>query len=293
MNELTNNRVDIEFKPAELSINNFEELEAKVNQVADKYKDLAFTADDKKLAEQSRSELLVVRNGLDKKRKEVKKEYNKPLKEFESKVKSLVDTIDQPLNDIRDGLKEIEEGERLQRQSVLDQFIKGELKELDIELEELEQQPSWLNKSNFTSKGNLNTKTKEEVKAAIKALVQEKENRKKAETALIAFCEAVEVDPRGWLGQLDHKGVDKLIDEIKATLDKEELDKEEAEKNEIIDNIFAPVEQQPEFKERPRERVITLRVTQKEAERAVKLLNSQGYDARLQEEQLNIFEGIE
>lgn len=291
MNEMTTNKVSVEFKPATLEIQNFEELNKAVEQVAAKYDGLVFEAEDKKVAEASRSELLEVRNAIEDRRKAIKKEYNKPLKEFEENVKVLTGKIDKPLNDIREGLKIIEEGEREQRYSQIVKFIEEEIKDLEITFDEIEQSASWTNKGNFTTRGKLNSKTKNEIKDAISYHEREKVAKQKQESALVAFCEAVGVEAKGWLGQLEYKPVDEIIEQIKDTLeDEEEAQPEEVEEQPEA-NIFE--EEKPVFKEMPKPRVIHLRATQADAEKAIQLLLSQGFDARLEQEQLNIFDGIE
>ena len=100
------------YEPATLEMRKFEEMKQLVKGLADKYSGLAFTRADKKGAEEVRSKLLEVLAKFEKERKIIKKAYNEPLIAYESDLKGLKGLIGVPLNQNRDGLKEIKVAER-------------------------------------------------------------------------------------------------------------------------------------------------------------------------------------
>ena len=204
------------YEPATLEMHKFEEMKQLVQGFADKYSGLAFTRADKKGAEEVRSKLLEVRKKFEEERKLIKPVYNEPFIAYESKIKELNRLIDVPLNQIRDGLKEIEEAEREERVEALNKVLGIKLEGIGVEIAT---PATWLNKTMWTSKLNPSTKLNEEIDKAIADAVKEKEYREMQVKVLTEFCNAQSIDPAGWVSQLDHRNAMEVIDLI--NLDKE------------------------------------------------------------------------
>lgn len=231
-NELVeNSSFGLVYRPAELEMKNYDEMKDMVDGYAEKYRGLVFTRDEKGGATQARSELIMLRDAIDTERKNVKREYNKPLQAFENKIKTLTKMIDEPLNDIRDGLKVIDEAERAEREDALNRLLEEKLKGSNIAMDELERDERWLNKGNWTAKLKPTAKFEEEVNAAIDQVVKEKERKEAEKRVLIQFCEAQGIDPAGWLGQLEYRNAVEVIDLINLDRQrKEQLAKEQEQK---------------------------------------------------------------
>ncbi len=204
------------YEPATLEMRKFEEMKQLVKGLADKYSGLAFTRADKKGAEEVRSKLLEVLAKFEKERKIIKKAYNEPLIAYESDLKELKGLIDVPLNQIRDGLKEIEEAEREERVEALDKVLEIKLEGIGVEIAI---PATWLNKTMWTSKLKPTTKLNEEIDKMIADAVKEKEYREMQVKVLTEFCNAQDIDPAGWVSQLDHRNAMEVIDLI--NMDKE------------------------------------------------------------------------
>nr|WP_319218477.1 DUF1351 domain-containing protein [uncultured Trichococcus sp.] len=204
------------YEPATLEMHKFEEMKQLVQGLADKYKGLAFTRADKKGAEEVRSKLLEVIAKFEKERKIIKKAYNEPLIAYESDLKELKSLIEVPLNEIRDGLKEIEEAEREERVEALNKVLGIKLEGIGIEIVT---PANWLNKTMWTSKLNPSTKLNEEIDKAIADAVKEKKTREMQVDILTEFCNAQDIDPAGWVSQLDHRNAMEVIELI--NMDKE------------------------------------------------------------------------
>lgn len=214
-NELIeNSSFGLKYTPAVLKMERYEEMEEAVKAFADKYSGLVFTAAEKNGATEARSELIALQNSLEAERKNVKKEYNKPLQEFETKVKKLVDMIGEPLDDIRDGLKVIEEGERERREGALQSILTEMLKDSTVSIEQLEIPNSWMNKGNFTSKLKPTTKFEKELNQAIESKEREIEHKEAQKRILTNYCETKEIDPSGWLQQLNYRSATEIMDVI-------------------------------------------------------------------------------
>lgn len=223
-NELVEkNNFKMDFKPAVLEINNYDEMKDLVEGYSSKYQGLVFTKDDKSNATKARSELLALRNAIDDERKTVKRVYNEPFEDFENKVKALTSMIDEPLEDIRSGLKEIDDAEKEERQEALDAYLEAKSKEAGIEVSDMEESPRWLNKGMWTDKLEPRTELVQEVNKTIKEAVKEKEYHEVQVKVLTEFCKSQDIDPAGWVSQLEHRNAMEVIDLI--NLDKQRKEK--------------------------------------------------------------------
>lgn len=199
------------FEPATLQVNRFEEMKELVQGFADKYTNLVFTADEKKDAEEVRSKLIEIRDKFERERKIIKKAYNEPLDEYESKIKELNGMIDVPLSQIREGLKEIENAERELRAELLEEVLNEKYDGLNIEIESLS---TWTNKGMWTSKLKPTAKLNQEIDYAIDAAIKEKDRKESEIKILCEFCKAKDVDADGWISQLDFKSATEVMDLI-------------------------------------------------------------------------------
>lgn len=226
-NELIENKVYADFTPAQLEIMNYEELLTEVKKYAERYKGLVFDRDEKKGAEEARSELLSLHNALDEQRKRIKRVYNQPLSEFEGKIKELTAIINEPLNDIREGLKSIEEAERKEREDALNTLLESKCEEVGLTVDEVEQNHRWLNKTAWTSKLNPTAKLEAEIDNAVEQAVKENERKETEIRILTEFCKAQDIDSAGWVSQLEFKSAMEVIELI--NLERERKKKLEAE----------------------------------------------------------------
>lgn len=224
------NKLGTIYEPATLEVPNFEEMKAFVEQYAAKYTNLVFTNEDKKSAQEVRSELLEVQEKFEKERKIIKSAYNQPLNEYEKKIKELNDLIGVPLEQIRKGLKEIEAAEREARFESLKEVLDEKAEEYGIT--DIKAHSSWTNAGMWTSKLKPTAKLTKEIDASFAAAVREKEHREAEIKILNEFCKAKEIDPAGWVSQLDYKSAMEVIDLInldmkrRAEKEKERIENE-------------------------------------------------------------------
>lgn len=98
---------------------NFEELKCQLAESLELYTGLVVTEDGIKAAKEDRAKLNKLREALETKRKEVKKECMAPYTDFEAKVKELVGLIDQPIAAIDGQLKAFEEKRRAEKRAAI------------------------------------------------------------------------------------------------------------------------------------------------------------------------------
>lgn len=240
-NELTTERkVYLDFMPANLEMTNYNELLHEVEKYASRYKGLVFSRAEKQGANQARSELLALRNSIENERKEVKAVYNNPLKKFEADMKVLTDKIDEPLNEIREGLKIIEQVERDERLDALNKHLREKLDGTGIDLLEVEVDEKWLNKGNWTSRLKPVEKLDKELNFVVDQLVKDKEHKELEKQLVTKHCEQLGINPVGWIGQLEFKTATEVIAEIDNSLEKQE------EIENVIEHDLKPVMDVPE-----------------------------------------------
>lgn len=153
---------DLETLPKTIDFN-FEQLRDQLRSSIEIYSCMVVTEDGIKAAKEDRATLNKLREALESKRKEIKKQCMAPYTDFEAKVKELVQLVDQPIGAIDGQLREFEERRRAEKRSaVLDLYDEavGELREL------LPFDRVW--NENWYNKGATMKKIKEEIEAAVK-----------------------------------------------------------------------------------------------------------------------------
>ena len=134
--------------PAEIGFN-FDELEVELAARLEHYNHLIVTEDSIQEGKADLANLRKLREAIETRRKEVKKQWNQPIIDFEAKVKKLVTLIDAPVKVIDSQIKNFEEQEREQKRgkiaAVYEEIVPGNLTEI-IPLCRI-QDPRWLNKN--------------------------------------------------------------------------------------------------------------------------------------------------
>ena len=240
-NEVVENvrKVYLDFAPASIEITNYDELKNEVEKFSKRYTGIAFGRDEKKDAEEIRGRLIALRDALESERKEVKSVYNKPLKSFEDKIKDLTTLIDKPLNEIRDGLKQIDTHEKEERELALKTLLEAKLEHHGLSVDSFPIEAKWLNKGQWTSKMKATAKLESEIDKVIEDELKEIARYETEVKLLTSFCETANIEPAGWITQLEHRNAMEVIDLINLERErKKKLDEELAEKKKAHDEFL-------------------------------------------------------
>lgn len=134
--------------PAEIGFN-FEELEAELTERLHHYNTLVVTEDAIQDAKNDRANLRKLKDAIETRRKEVKREFERPYKEFEAKVKKLTALIDAPIAAIDGQVKSFEEQQRNQKLTEIEALYEELVPETISEIIPLSRilDQRWLNKS--------------------------------------------------------------------------------------------------------------------------------------------------
>lgn len=178
MNELTNVTDKLVFKPAEISFDDTD-IKRQLVELKSKYGDLVVSESNLKDSKRTATMLNGIANELDNARKSVKKEYNKPLKEFESKVNDVRDEVRELRQNIVDQVGVFEEKEKMKRKDAILTEIREEIapnyniSENELEKISSEFKSDWWEKKTYPKKQRL-----EEIATLFTQFNKEKEQRK-------------------------------------------------------------------------------------------------------------------
>ncbi|QXD12422.1 DUF1351 domain-containing protein [Lactiplantibacillus plantarum 2025] len=186
----------VDYQPVPIKINNLEGLQASIAQYVSRYSNLVITEDNVTDSKQVRAKLNKLKKALDNRRKEIKRNYNQPLREFETEVKKLEASIDMIIDPIDEGLGELEVQRREQRKADVMGLIAEMAPNYDVGVDEIEFDPRWLNKSIS------NKQITQEVASSMTVVKQAKDKLATATTMITKYAQAVDVDPIPWIDQL-------------------------------------------------------------------------------------------
>lgn len=123
--------ISVAFEPAKIEVLDREKFEKQINSIAEANSNRVVTAETLKDDKGTRAELRKLYKSLNDEKIRIKKEYNKPLTEFETWFKKAVAVLDKAISQIDDGVKEVEFKQKEERKEI----VRAELLELTKDLE--------------------------------------------------------------------------------------------------------------------------------------------------------------
>lgn len=193
----------VNFKKSSISIENYDLLKTKVSEYAAKYQNMIVNENTVTDAKDVRANLRKLKTAIDDKRKEVKREYDQPLKEFEGKVKALTGQIDAAIAPIDKAVKSLEVAEREKRHADLIAQIAEIAPAYNIEPEAVEPDPSWENATMWTKAGKPTVGLTRAIGERLKGMQLQQERMKADKAATEAYAKANSLDPYSWLQQIE------------------------------------------------------------------------------------------
>ncbi|MDP4430203.1 DUF1351 domain-containing protein [Enterococcus faecalis] len=215
-------QVTVEVSPSKIIINNEKQLSAMVDETVNHYSKLIFNENNLPDAKQARADLNKVSGLLDKKRIEVKKEFNKPLDTFETTINAFKEKIEEAKNIIDKNIKSYEENDREARKEKVQAKINEISAAKNIHPDAIKIESSWTNKGSFTQKGELKKKVIEEIETVASEIDKEKDRIKNDKLIIEGYTKAKGLEPYSWLNLIEQgKTSAELIKEIdKASAEK-------------------------------------------------------------------------
>lgn len=223
----TDLQVGVSYTPSEITINNEEHLDKSVNQLVTLYGSYIFNDDNIPEAKDAKKTLNKIKKILEDQRKDVKRKYNEPLVQFENRIKLYVEKIDQVKDDIDVGIKDFDEREKRKREEVLQATIAEMLSNYEVTVEEIEIDPSWTNKTNFTKKGEVNSKTVKLIADKMGFAALEKRRIEGDKKTVETFATINGLEPYAWENLIiQGHSVNDVLDKMKEASEQKKHDEE-------------------------------------------------------------------
>lgn len=240
-NEIAVKELDfsVDFKKSEIKVAHQKDFETAIKSYVKKYEGLVIDPDNVEDAKKVRAKMRKVIKGLDDKRKEIKNDFNQPLAEFEKWIKDQNEQIQNVIDPIDEGIKEMDDREQQKRYDSMMVEITEIAPNYDVTIEELKINPAWANKGYFTTKGKLNKKALNEIIGEMKAVKAEKDQLEANKTLIANYAKAVGQEPESWVVQIENgatpQDLMKQIDQaIKAKNERLELEQKQKEYEDVI-----------------------------------------------------------
>lgn len=99
---------------------NYEELKGGLQENLKKYQNLVYTSQNIKEAKDDRATLNALKKSLNDEKIKIKKEFEVPYKDFEDKIKELIELVDKPASEIDKQVKIFEEAEKAKKRESIE-----------------------------------------------------------------------------------------------------------------------------------------------------------------------------
>ena len=148
-NELVQMETQVNFKPAELSLTNKDEIIAKAVAIRDKFKKDNLISTPETLAgdKEVLKDLKGKRKELDNARLEVQREYKKPLNAFEADIKEALAIIDEAIKPIKTAVDDEEARQKEEKRQQIIEGAKVIFDQYEVDIDDLEFDKRWFNKT--------------------------------------------------------------------------------------------------------------------------------------------------
>lgn len=194
----------INYKPAVLTIENFDQLKAEAEAVAKNYEGMVITDDTKDAARASQAELNKLINNLEDERKTRKRIYKQPLDAFEAQVKELTSVLEDAKEPIKEALDNYTAEAKRKRYEAARADLDEILASRDLTAADVPMQDEWF-KSNTSKKKRI-----DEMKHAADLVLADRKRIAEAKQAVSMYAESKGLDAGGWTAMVDH-GVEQSV----------------------------------------------------------------------------------
>lgn len=239
---------DLDFKvsytPTEIKINNYDEMKRRIENYVDTYKGSVVTAQTVAGDKLVRQQMNKLSKALNDRRKEIKREYNKPLAVFENQIKEVDALIKSVIDPIDVGIKFVDDQEREARRLKVNDWIAEIAAQYELTPNDLDEfSDSWTNKT-VTKK-----KVTEEIESLFMIKRKQLDQIVEYKTVVESYARANHQEPEAWVEFIDAgrtaAEVIKMIDQaVRAKHQRELADAERQRKAEEAAKAIAEMEAQ-------------------------------------------------
>ncbi|WP_179395023.1 DUF1351 domain-containing protein [Lacticaseibacillus absianus] len=218
----------VNYTKPEIEIANYDQLADTVKAFSAKFKDMVVTEESVADAKAVLADYRKLATSLNKRRIEIGKDYNAPLKAFKGKVDDLIAMLDQASGPIDAAVKQLSEAKRARRSEALDDTIQEMLPKYELELSDMDEIPGqWLNEANWKQDDTPRLPLIRLIGDHLQGLRDRKARIAADRTAAKAYAESNNLEPASWLVMLDE---DRTFAEVQPLMDKAVAQREHEEK---------------------------------------------------------------
>ncbi|WP_204123304.1 DUF1351 domain-containing protein [Lacticaseibacillus mingshuiensis] len=187
----------VDYTPATIEFDHFDELKSQLLQYTQQFESMKVNEATVKEAKKVKSKLNGLKKQVNDRRISIHKTYEQPYDAFKQKVDELIGIIDKAVKPIDTAAGALAEQDRERKRQMVEQTIKEVAPEYGIAPADVPVRQTWLNAS--TSQSTFIRELGQDllgIQDHAKKVVADRE-------AVKAYAEANDMDPSGWLAQLD------------------------------------------------------------------------------------------
>lgn len=238
--------ITAKFTPAKIEIIDREAFEKNINDIALANKNRIVTAESVKDDKATRAKLNKLSKSLNDEKIRIKNEYNAPLTEFENWFKKSTGVLKKAIQQIDEGIKEVEAKQLEVRRGIVRAEIEGICKKSEIDYRIFESfVTDWAKSSNFNSAMKLKNTTLDSISYAVEQERLKQEEVKKNKNSITNFAFMSNISDTPYLRMIDEgREISDILEIMNEDILKEKARKEADEKRKAEDDAKAEQERQ-------------------------------------------------
>lgn len=222
----------VNFAPAQIDFTGYNQMKDQIDQLHDGLGNYEVTKGNLKEAKSTRAKLNKLKKAIKGRKVEIKKKAEAPIKNFNDKVESLIDEIDDSSSKISDEIKVFEDQEKQARHEKNLKQIAAVCELAEIDPARIKYQSSWDNKS--YSKTKFETEVDQQI-----ALIQQEQAQLADNIKIVSEkAESLALPADHWIKELDNNPLSSVLNamtEYKEDLDAVSKAQKETKLNELRD----------------------------------------------------------
>ena len=220
----------VNFAPAQIDFSGYNQMKDQIDQLHDGLENYEVTKGNLKEAKSTRAKLNKLKKAIKGRKVEIKKKAEAPIKNFNDKVESLIDEIDDSSSKISDEIKVFEDQEKQARHEKNLKHIEAICELAEVDPAKIKYQSSWDNKS--YSKTKFETEVDQQI-----ALIQQEQAQLADNIKIVSEkAEGLGLPADYWIKALDNNPLSSVLDamtEYKEDLDAVSKAQKETKLNEL------------------------------------------------------------
>lgn len=198
----------VNFVPAQIDFSGYNQMKDQIDQLHESLENYDVTQDNLKDAKSTRAKLNKLTKAIKARKVEIKKKAEVPVKDFNDKVESLIDEIDDSSTKISDSIKVYENKAKAERHEKNLEHIAAVCELAEIDPSKIQYQSNWDNKSYSQ------TKFETDVDQQI-GLIQEQQAQLADSIKIISKnADDLGLPADHWIKELDNKPLSKILYEM-------------------------------------------------------------------------------